>query len=108
MVQFVHAVDQKGGHRTVREHEYHRHPPRPAQKGIDGEECRGAQDGEIAAGLNPATRIAVAEKRLALRRDSVTEIALELGFSSSQYFATVFKRFTGMTPGGSRIRTRRP
>ncbi|KRF11174.1 helix-turn-helix domain-containing protein [Paenibacillus sp. Soil787] len=30
--------------------------------------------------------------------DSVTEIANELGYASSQHFATVFKRITGMTP----------
>ena len=29
---------------------------------------------------------------------SVTEVAFDLGFSSSQYFATVFKRFTLRTP----------
>jgi AraC-like DNA-binding protein len=29
---------------------------------------------------------------------SVTETAMALGFSSSQYFATVFKRFTQQTP----------
>jgi AraC-like DNA-binding protein len=29
---------------------------------------------------------------------SVTDTAMELGFSSSQYFATVFKRFTQQTP----------
>jgi Bacterial regulatory helix-turn-helix proteins, AraC family len=31
-------------------------------------------------------------------RDSVTDIAFALGFSSSQYFATVFRRFMGCTP----------
>jgi AraC-like DNA-binding protein len=31
-------------------------------------------------------------------RDSVTDIAFSLGFSSSQYFATVFRRFMGCTP----------
>ncbi|SDM86143.1 AraC-type DNA-binding protein [Paenibacillus sp. yr247] len=30
--------------------------------------------------------------------DTVTEIANELGYASSQHFATVFKRITGMTP----------
>ena len=29
---------------------------------------------------------------------SITEIALDLGFSSSQYFATVFKRYTALSP----------
>jgi AraC-like DNA-binding protein/mannose-6-phosphate isomerase-like protein (cupin superfamily) len=31
---------------------------------------------------------------------SVTAIAMQLGFSSTQYFATVFKRYTGHTPSG--------
>lgn len=29
---------------------------------------------------------------------SITGVAMALGFSTSQYFATVFKRYTGMTP----------
>lgn len=33
---------------------------------------------------------------------SVTDVAHTLGFSSSQYFATVFKRFTGTSPGAIR------
>jgi AraC-like DNA-binding protein len=41
-----------------------------------------------------------AAKELLLNgRKSVTETAMELGFSSSQYFATVFRRFTQQTPG---------
>ena len=48
------------------------------------------------------TRIEAAAKRLALRRESITDIALDLGFSSSQYFATVYKRHTGATPRGGR------
>jgi len=40
-----------------------------------------------------------AAKQLLLdRHKSVTDTAMELGFSSSQYFATVFRRFTQQTP----------
>ena len=35
---------------------------------------------------------------LRLKTRSVTEVAFELGFSSSQYFATVFKRYTLINP----------
>ncbi len=43
-------------------------------------------------------RIQEAERRLAEDEGSITRIAFDLGFSTSQYFATVFKRFTGQTP----------
>lgn len=43
-------------------------------------------------------RIEEAKKMLVLGNDSVTNIAYALGFSSSQYFATVFKRITGQSP----------
>ncbi len=33
-----------------------------------------------------------------LKNHNVTEVAYELGFSSSQYFATVFKRYTLVNP----------
>jgi AraC-like DNA-binding protein len=33
-----------------------------------------------------------------LKKRNVTEVAFELGFSSSQYFATVFKRYTLVNP----------
>lgn len=33
-----------------------------------------------------------------LKKDSVTKVAFDLGFSSSQYFSTTFKKFTGYTP----------
>lgn len=43
-------------------------------------------------------KIAEAERLLSHHDKTVTEITFELGFSSSQYFATVFKRFKGITP----------
>jgi AraC-like DNA-binding protein len=41
---------------------------------------------------------AAAERLRADRRASVTDVALDLGFCSSQYFSEVFKRLKGMTP----------
>jgi AraC-like DNA-binding protein len=55
-------------------------------------------------GLTPATwrmRQAVARAKAmlaAVPARPVTQIAMELGFSSSQYFATAFRRVTGLTP----------
>lgn len=43
-------------------------------------------------------RLALAQARLRGPGASVTAIAHELGFSSSQYFATVFRRYYGLTP----------
>lgn len=44
-------------------------------------------------------------KALLAGSTAVTDIALELGFASSQHFATAFKRFTGMTPTAYRSRS---
>jgi AraC-like DNA-binding protein len=44
------------------------------------------------------TKIEAAQKRLRAGGDSITQIAMDLGFVSSQYFATVFKRIAGQTP----------
>jgi AraC-like DNA-binding protein len=44
-------------------------------------------------------RVEEARRRLASPGASITTISYELGFSSSQYFATVVKRYTGRTPG---------
>jgi len=41
-------------------------------------------------------------KRRLVRGASVTETAFALGFPTSQYFATVFKRFTGHSPSAQR------
>lgn len=62
-------------------------------------------------GLAPGSYIALrkverAKTLLARPSASVTQVAMALGFSSSQYFATVFKRYTGMTPGRYRATAR--
>lgn len=54
-------------------------------------------------GLTPAEyhlrqRMIVAKQKLRGSKSSITNIALELGFSSSQYFSTVFKKVVGVTP----------
>jgi len=53
------------------------------------------------------TRIAKACERFSQSRATITEIAYDLGFSTSQYFATVFKRYTGQRPSAyiEKIRT---
>jgi len=43
-------------------------------------------------------KVDAARRLLKLPGYSITSVAYELGFSSSQYFATVFKRFTTLTP----------
>ncbi|MHC1750160.1 MAG: AraC family transcriptional regulator [Cellulosilyticaceae bacterium] len=37
-------------------------------------------------------------KKLLLTNPNITDIALEIGFSSSSYFSVVFKQFTGLSP----------
>jgi AraC-like DNA-binding protein len=49
-------------------------------------------------------RIDAAARLLAEGGRSVTDVALECGFSSSQYFATVFRRITGRAPSETRER----
>lgn len=50
-------------------------------------------------------RVAEACRRLVSTADSITRIAFDLGYSSSQYFSTVFKRYTGKTPAGYRAKS---
>jgi AraC-like DNA-binding protein len=49
------------------------------------------------------SKIDAAKRCLLNRRVKVTEIAMQLGFNSSQYFATAFKRYTSQTPRDFRI-----
>ncbi len=55
-------------------------------------------------GFTPAdwrTRQRIAQAKAMLREPgrSITEVAMACGFSTSQYFATTFKRLEGVTPG---------
>lgn len=59
-------------------------------------------------GLPPASymehiRVRQALDRLRTTSVSITDIAHELGFASSQHFSTVFKRHTGRTPSAWRL-----
>ncbi len=47
-------------------------------------------------------RIEKARELLRATRRSITAIALETGFSSGQYFCTVFRRYTGLSPAAYR------
>ncbi len=54
-------------------------------------------------GLSPADyrmrrRVELAKSKLHDSDRSITDIAMGLGFSTSQYFATVFRKYTGMSP----------
>lgn len=49
-------------------------------------------------------KVEYAKRLLESRRRSITDIAMKLGFSSSQYLATVFKRYIGCTPSEFRMR----
>jgi AraC family L-rhamnose operon regulatory protein RhaS len=51
-------------------------------------------------------RVRAAQKLIRESRKTITEIALETGFNSSQYFATVFKEFTDMDAPTFRARYR--
>lgn len=54
-------------------------------------------------GFNPADyimyrRVEIAKERLRNSEDSVTKVAMALGFSTSAYFTSVFRKRTGLTP----------
>jgi transcriptional regulator GlxA family with amidase domain len=53
-------------------------------------------------------RIAEAQRRLTQTDAPITSIAFDLGFSSSQYFATFFRAHAGLTPAEYRLRQRSP
>jgi len=49
-------------------------------------------------------RMEAARRQLELSRDSIDEIAWQVGYEDSSSFSRVFKKTTGMTPGGYRKR----
>ncbi|WPB79939.1 AraC family transcriptional regulator [Archangium violaceum] len=66
-----------------------------------------------AFGLTPwqyiiRARLEAARRRLAVSRESVTEISLDVGFSSPSHFATAFRQHFGVTPSGFRRALRSP
>jgi AraC-like DNA-binding protein len=65
------------------------------------------------AGFPPAEfvlrrRIERASRLLSSTHATVLEIALQSGFTSSQYFASAFRRVTGMTPTAFREKIEEP
>jgi AraC-like DNA-binding protein len=52
-------------------------------------------------------RLAAARIALGNNRESITRLAIRLGFSSSQHFATVFRKHNGMTPSAYRKKARK-
>ncbi len=74
----------------------------PSQLTVVCRRARGATPLELLTRL----RIEAAQRELMRPRASVTAVAHELGFSSSQYFAIVFQRFTGVAPMAWRRRHR--
>jgi len=59
-------------------------------------------------------KVEAAKTEITGSKKSLTEIGIDLGFTSSQYFATVFKRYTSQTPNqfrhqsGRKIRISKP
>lgn len=62
------------------------------------------ETGYTPADYRARRRLARAKELLADPGLTVTDVALTLGFSTSQYFATFFRRFTGMSPRDHRRR----
>jgi len=54
--------------------------------------------GESPAKWARSQRVSKAKRLLVLDQLTIGEIAIDLGFSSSQYFSTVFRQETGLTP----------
>lgn len=64
--------------------------------------------GQTVANFRQSLRCEGAARYLATTSKTITEIAHELGFSSSQYFARSFRRYMGMSPSVYREKTAPP
>ncbi len=76
-------------------------------------EARFKQKFKQQTGVPPAEYVArfhirVAQEQLISTCDSVTEIAMRLGFSSSQHFSRLFQRYLGLSPSDFRRRNAQP
>jgi AraC family transcriptional regulator len=58
--------------------------------------------GDAPLGYVRTLRIEEAKRRLSQGSQSITEVALDCGFSHAQHFATTFRRATGLTPSAFR------
>ena len=58
--------------------------------------------GDTPLGYVRTLRIEEAKRRLSQGSQSITEVALDCGFSHAQHFATTFRRATGLTPSAFR------
>jgi len=62
-------------------------------------------------GLSPAEylmRLRIERAKALLAESSISEAAFALGFASAQHFGTIFKLYTGMTPGAVRRQLQHP
>jgi AraC family transcriptional regulator len=62
----------------------------------------GESVGNTPLGYVRTLRIEEAKRRLSQGSQSITEVALDCGFSHAQHFATAFRRATGLTPSAFR------
>ena len=67
--------------------------------------CRFFKDitGHSLRSYHHVVKVRVAEELLRDKRLSVTDVAIKLGYSDSNYFSTIYKRITGVSPKSRRV-----
>ncbi len=96
----------------IHRHPERRHTPAAMARSVRLSLSSFSQKFKEHTGMPPAqfvlrAKVERARQLLEQTEAPVTEIALHLGFSSSQYFATVFRRYTHMSPREVRSAVRR-